>query len=374
MVTRQIPNGATMNTATALETFGRDLPDGTPIDTRAYGPWFYRMAQLTLFSDEKLGGLDIGALNLECAVGLPGAKELNIGACVRKLNDWASQVRAFTEANWPMYLKSPSQYDNSPAQFRMLALVTYLQKHLGVKYNLSFSEGDYNATDSRNLFVHGILGGHGGTCVTMPVLYIAIGRRLGYPLKLVIAKEHLFARWEEPGGERFNIECTSPGFRAVNDEYYHNWPKPLSPAELRSGWFLRSLRPREELAEFINLRARCLMDHLQLYKALQSCFLAGQLTPKSPFIQSSWIVATVMFHALERARIKAGLKDYRNLDLRWVYIPDGKEEYSHWAVPIAREDLRRIARIHDKLRAEARNRKPAAGIRAGGSIIAGAGF
>ena len=46
----------------------------------------------------------------------------------------------------------------------------------------------------------------------MPILYIAIGRRLGYPLKLVHAHGHDFVRWDEPGGERFNIDATSPGF------------------------------------------------------------------------------------------------------------------------------------------------------------------
>ena len=109
---------------------------------------------------------------------------------------------------------APEEFKHSPNRFRMAALVTVLQRHLGVHYYLPFNEGDYNATDSRNLFIHGVLNGHGGTCVTMPVLYVAIGRRLGYPLKLVEAYQHLFVRWDEAGGERFNIECTCPGFRA----------------------------------------------------------------------------------------------------------------------------------------------------------------
>lgn len=42
------------------------------------------------------------------------------------------------------------------------------------------------------------------------MLYVAIGRRLGYPLKLVECKGHLFVRWED-AKERFNIEGTSRG-------------------------------------------------------------------------------------------------------------------------------------------------------------------
>jgi hypothetical protein len=80
-----------------------------------------------------------------------------------------------------------------------------------VKYNFAFIEGDYDATDSRNLFIHGLLGGHGGSCVTMPVLYAAIGRRLRYPIKLVGAKQHTFCRWDDGAGERFNIEGNVAG-------------------------------------------------------------------------------------------------------------------------------------------------------------------
>ncbi len=63
----------------------------------------------------------------------------------------------------------------------MLVLVMVLQRNLGVRATIiRFNAGPYDATDSRNLFLHGLLTGHGGTCVTMPVLYTAIGRRLGY--------------------------------------------------------------------------------------------------------------------------------------------------------------------------------------------------
>ncbi len=90
-------------------------------------------------------------------------------------------------------------------------MVTVLQRDLGLRYNLAFMEGEDDASDSHNLFIHGPLTGRGFTCVTAPVIYAAIGRRLGYPIKLVHAKQHTFCRWDERDGERFNIEATSPG-------------------------------------------------------------------------------------------------------------------------------------------------------------------
>lgn len=367
---------AEIDTAAALTVFG--WGGIQRVDTWAYDPWFRRMAQFVSMPEEKLGRLDIGAKNIECAMGLPGAEKLDVKACALKLNDWAKQVGQFTEAHRHRYLAAPEEHDNSPGQFRMMALVTYLQKRLGVQYNLSFSEGDYNATDSRNLFIHGLLQGHGGTCVTMPVLYLAIGRRLGYPLKLVRAKEHLFARWEDPG-ERFNIECTSPGFRSVEDEYYHTWPKPLSRKEIELGYFLRSLPPRAELAEFLCERARCLMDNLRPTEALQACFLAGQLALNDRGVRGTWAIITGEASALERMREKTGCRGYEDMNLFDVHVPDGRTSVERWAAPIVRDSLERIARIRRNMRPEstakpATRKNPAVFRPQGNSIIAGAGF
>jgi len=57
---------------------------------------------------------------------------------------------------------------------------------------------DVDFKNSRDLFLHGMVGSdNGGTCVSMPVLYVAVGRRLGYPMRLVLAKAHVFARWDD---------------------------------------------------------------------------------------------------------------------------------------------------------------------------------
>ncbi|MCE9544491.1 MAG: transglutaminase-like domain-containing protein [Planctomycetia bacterium] len=336
-----------MDTAAIIAKFGRHQ---TAIALRAkdYGLWFQAMANYAALSDERLRTLDIGALNLLAALELPGAERVKIHDGVQKLNSWAAQVRVYTQDRWNLFERSPEQFANSPGQFRMMAMVTFLQKRLDVHYNLSFSEGDYDGTDSRNHFLHGILTGHGGTCVSLPVLYIAIGRRLAYPLFLVHAKEHYFARWDEPGGERFNIECTSPGFRAPSDEYFHSRPRPLNTTEIESGCYLTNLRPREELAAALCSRAVCLMENLRPAEALQSCCLAGKLALEDQDVRGLWSKATVMANALEAAKKSGGLENYAELDLRRVEVPDGNEFFERWAAPLVREDLQRLAYIRDR--------------------------
>jgi len=112
--------------------------------------------------------------------------------------------------------------------------------------------------NSRDLFIHGMTSGEQqGTCASMPVLYVAIGRRLGYPLKLVECKDHLFVRWED-AKERFNIEGTGSGLNCYPDQEYMEWPRPISKEELAAGMYMKSLSPKRELAVFLELRSLCL--------------------------------------------------------------------------------------------------------------------
>ena len=92
---------------------------------------------------------------------------------------------------------------------------------------------DPDFSDSRDLFIHGLVYGPGGTCIRCPSLYAAVGRRLGYPLKLVESKGHLFVRWDDPNGERLNIEATGQGLSCPADEHYRTWPVAIATTKWR---------------------------------------------------------------------------------------------------------------------------------------------
>jgi hypothetical protein len=243
---------------------------------------------------------DIAELNLRAAHGLPGAETLDVGHCLDRLDAWARLVASKTDRWLPRFHRAPAEFDGSLPKFRMLALVTVLQRDLGVCYNPRCVEGPYCALDPRTLFLHGLLDGHGGTCATMPVLYVAVGRRLSYPLHLVHAGEHFFVRWEEPGGERFNIEATATSFVPRDDEHYRRWPKPIRDEDVRSGFFLRNLAPQEELAAFLRLRGQCWLDHLQTAAALEAFGRAAGLRPRLPGLDCVSAVAAVIHHVVER--------------------------------------------------------------------------
>jgi hypothetical protein len=114
----------------------------------------------------------------------------------------------------------------------------------------------------------------------MPVLYVAIGRRLSYPLKLVTTKSHLFIRWES-AGERFDLEATGRGMNRYDDEHFKHWPFPVSEEEIRADGYLKSLTPVEELALFLSLRGHCLKEAGRISEAVASYAEAVRLAPAS---------------------------------------------------------------------------------------------
>jgi hypothetical protein len=166
-------------------------------------------------------------------------------------------------------------YHHSEAYLRAEMLVQVLCEDLGVKYDLT-AKDNFDFNDSRVAFIHGMIpmpgqkfdDTPGGTCASMPVLYVAVGRRLGYPLKLVTTHGHVFVRWdgmEDPHPawrERFNMEGTH-GFSSFPDDYYKTWPVKITDAIVKANGYLISLTPMEEFAEFLASRGHCGRDNGQ---------------------------------------------------------------------------------------------------------------
>jgi regulator of sirC expression with transglutaminase-like and TPR domain len=253
-----------------------------------------------------LAGQDVAVVNMSCSEGLPAAEGLDLRRALITLDEWAARVREETERHLAKFRLHPAEFQNSEAYFRMLALVTVLQQDFGVRYNPErVRSPDFR--DSRDLFLHGLLQGQGGTCVSMPVLYVAVGRRLGYPLKLVTAKAHLFARWESPDGkERLNLEATGQGLNCFPDEYYHRWPVPMAPQEIASGQYLKSLTPAEELAVFLSARGHCLEAAGRLAEAQVAHAHAHALAPQNP-VYLAFLAAAVQKELPDWQRVQVDL-------------------------------------------------------------------
>ena len=244
------------------------------------------LPDLLALRPEALQAMDIARMNLLCAEGLPGAEGLDVERCLAVLDEMATRVRSETERHLYRFRQNPAEFENSEGFFRMIMMGVVLAEDFQVKYApdkiASAAEahiGDGFFANARDVFLHGLTGPERrGTCSSLPVLQVAVGRRLGYPLKLVTTKGHLFVRWED-ARERFNIEATGRGVNRFPDDYYRRWPFEVSAAEELEEGYLKSLSPAEELAVFLSIRGMCLRESGQSRRAFESFSAAARLAP-----------------------------------------------------------------------------------------------
>jgi len=237
-----------------------------------------------------LRAIPVGYLNLICATMLPDTVNLDIPACMRTLGEWTAMVKRETEKYLFQFRRNPAEYENSEAYFRILTMITVLQRDLGVTYDPECTK-THIFKSSREGFIHGLLtGDRRGTCANMPVLYLAVGRALGYPLYLTHARGHLFCRWHSvQTGERFNIEASGVGLNKHSDDYCRTWPHPITEAEVHHGIYLRSFDPAEELGCFMATRGHILQDRGHVLDAIIAYSHAHRLSPMDPSCLGSLI-------------------------------------------------------------------------------------
>lgn len=240
------------------------------------------LGDLALMSAAELEQQEIALLNLRCVDGL---QDVDIEKCLATLDRWVETVKRDTDRHLYRFQQDPGEYENSEGYYRMMMLITVLQQDFKVHYNPDrIRSVDFQ--NPKDLFIHGILvSDNGGTCVSMPVVYTAVARRLGYPVYLVTAKAHVFCRWDSKD-DRFNIEATNQGMSSFGDDYYMEWPKPITEREVKAGHYLKSLDASETFAVFLAARGHCLHDTGQLAEARVAYAIAAQKAPKQPAYQS----------------------------------------------------------------------------------------
>ncbi|HTD68550.1 MAG TPA: transglutaminase family protein [Candidatus Limnocylindria bacterium] len=247
------------------------------------------LKELLALSPAEIERCDIARMNLLCAEGLRGAEILNVESFLTRLDGIAKHVELETRRHYYRFQNNKAEFNHSEGYFRMLLMAVTLQEDLKIRYNPEritpvgvFEPNDVFFADCRDVFVHGMIAEDRrmGTCASMPVLYVTIGRRLGYPLKLVPTQNHLFVRWED-SRERFNVDATGRGMNMHDDEHYRKWPMPISRESEQEFGYLKSMTATDELTAFLSLRGACLVAASKTEEALAAQEAALRFSPNS---------------------------------------------------------------------------------------------
>ena len=124
-----------------------------------------------------------------------------------RLDDMALEIRARYER------KKPKE------NYQIILIINeYLFEELGFK---AISE----ASDPNDLFLHSVLDRKRGYCLSLSILYLSLGERLGLPLYGVVVPGHFFVKYDD-GQVHFNIETTSNGGTAPDEHYITKFNVP----------------------------------------------------------------------------------------------------------------------------------------------------
>jgi tetratricopeptide (TPR) repeat protein len=173
-------------------------------------------------------------------------KEVDLGTAVLIVSEQWSDVVAgkrYLEALDDMAFEIRGRLNKKklPANYKAVAVINeYLFDELGFK-------AIPDANDPNDLFLHTVMDKKRGYCLSLSVLYLSLGERLGLPLYGVVVPGHFFVRYDD-GQVRFNIETTSKGGYADDEHYINKFKVPKN----NSGIYMVNLNKIQTLGCFFN--------------------------------------------------------------------------------------------------------------------------
>lgn len=135
-----------------------------------------------------------------------------------------------------------------------------------------------------------------GQCVSMPILFLVIGERLGLDLSLALAPSHIFVRHRLRDGRTANLETTSGGHPARAEWIRATFP--MSDRAIESGLYLRSLGRREAVVVMAGIVLEHLADQGRLEEAEATAALLLRHSPRD--LHAMLTLASVQARMLQR--------------------------------------------------------------------------
>ncbi len=236
--------------------------------------------------------IDVGIAALTLAKEI--YPEIDIPSYSEKIDAMAGQVRRLARGT-----SDPDQ------RVRCLNTVILL-------YGKFQGSRDASARESESYYLNRVLDTKQGNCFSMPVLFIAVAQRLGWPVHLVHVPDHSFVRYVDPVLKEQNIETTSNGGYVSDESYARDFK--VSQKGRKSGAYLRTLTHRELLGDLVEINAITLGQQGNLSKSIDYLKVATKLNPR---LVSAW--ANLANANKMMAKRSSGLEAERHLEMAKKY-------------------------------------------------------
>lgn len=188
--------------------------------------------------------------------------EIDVATYSKKIDTLADEVKALTRGK-------------SDPDYQIRALNTVLYQREGYGYDRSAEAQD----KTENFFLNGTLDTKHGTCISLPMLYMAVAQRLGLPVYPVEAPDHLFLRDTDPRISMQNIEATEGGGYSSDSAYIRDFK--ITDKGISSGAYLRTMSYREFLGVLLEENGVAFAKRRQRDRAIKYFEIAAQINTHS---------------------------------------------------------------------------------------------
>ena len=130
-----------------------------------------------------------------------------------------------------------------------------------------YDHADPLGQNVRNKLISTYLATRRGNCVSMPILFLIVGERMGLNLALSTAPLHIFLRHTDESGREINLEATSGAHPARTLWYRQNLP--MTDRAIESGLYMRTLSRREAVAHMASTVVDFLMSEGRFQEAIE---------------------------------------------------------------------------------------------------------
>ena len=117
-----------------------------------------------------------------------------------------------------------------------------------------------------------------GNCVSMPILLVVLGQKLGLEMTLTTAPEHVLAKFRNDQGQWINIEATS--FGTKRDASYQQ-EMGITQKAMTNGIYLRPLSQRESVVVMLSTLMEFYGQQGNQQRRIEVADLALKVDPKS---------------------------------------------------------------------------------------------
>jgi regulator of sirC expression with transglutaminase-like and TPR domain len=192
---------------------------------------------------------------------------IDVEGSVKKLDAMAAGIRAMPEFG-----------ASSATKLEALRRYVYVSGTWNGHQPFEYDLDDPLGANIKNKLLPTYLASRKGNCVSMPLLFVILGQRLGIEVAVSLVPKHVFVKYRDELGTWINLEATS-GANPARDVWVRE-QSPFTDEALANGLYMQPLTKKETIAVMAGTLSEYWLRHGDHEKAIALSDLTLAYYPK----------------------------------------------------------------------------------------------